>query len=121
LFEATMVRPFPTIAALTLLAGVSFWAASGIATPDRAAAADPRDTAQTADFDPVPKRHRVRYPRKGPPNYGVLSNTCDHFPCGSWPSYYDMPPPIRPRVFYGYEPHRLGWPGDRRGWYRWDW
>jgi hypothetical protein len=25
-----------------------------------------------------------------------------------WPSYYDTPEPLRPRIFYGYAPHRDG-------------
>ena len=35
---------------------------------------------------------------------------CDRYRerCWAYPSYYDTPPHLRPRVFYGYEPHRHG-------------
>jgi hypothetical protein len=136
-----MIRLTHILATLALLGGVGLWAAEGVAAPQsdsatapkddsptadvRDVVADPRDTAEPPEFVPAPRHYKSRYaggyPSKGPRNRGVLRNTCDSYPCGYWPSYYDMPPPIRPRVFYGYEPHRNGWPGYRHGWYRWDW
>ena len=50
----------------------------------------------------------------------TLANECVR--CWKWPSYYDTPPEFRPRIFYGYEPHKHGdWFryygfGVRKGW-----
>jgi hypothetical protein len=51
---------------------------------------------------------------------------CNRHRCWLWPSYYDTPDHLRPRVFYGYEPHRHGdWYENLfgRGWgpYRKEW
>jgi hypothetical protein len=38
-----------------------------------------------------------------------------------YPSYYDTPPELRPRVFYGYEPHKQGdWYRHYKNWFGYD-
>jgi hypothetical protein len=62
-----------------------------------------------------------------PPSVQTLANECARERCWKWPSYYDTPPQFRPRIFYGYEPHRHGdwyryydgWFGVRKGWAPW--
>ncbi len=61
-------------------------------------------------------------------NFQHIAYECGRYRCWWWPSYYDTPEPLRPRVFYGYEPHRhgdwfeylygRGWSGYRNGWGR---
>ena len=43
-----------------------------------------------------------------PTNALTVAYDCGRYRCWWWPSYYDTPEPLRPRVFYGYEPHRHG-------------
>src|SRR5713226_4206948 len=43
-----------------------------------------------------------------PPNVRTVADDCGRSRCWWWPSYYDTPAHLRPRVFYGYEPHRHG-------------
>jgi len=38
----------------------------------------------------------------------TVANECRRYPCWGWSAYYDTPPHLRPRVFYGYAPHRDG-------------
>jgi hypothetical protein len=39
----------------------------------------------------------------------------------SYPSYYDTPPELRPRAFYGYEPHKQGdWYRHYKTWFGYD-
>jgi hypothetical protein len=45
---------------------------------------------------------------KSSPSLRALANECARERCRKWPSYYDTPPEFRPRIFYGYEPHRHG-------------
>ena len=118
--------PALRFAAVMLLCGAGLLASPGrsVAQSDTSAntsdsAVDRPETYSPSEDATVRRRHRAKRPR--PRNPAVLVNTCDTYPCGYWPSYYDMPPPIRPRAFYGYEPHRSGWPGYRHGWNRWDW
>jgi hypothetical protein len=38
-----------------------------------------------------------------------------------YPSYYDTPPELRPRTFYGYEPHKQGdWYRHYKTWFGYD-
>jgi hypothetical protein len=38
-----------------------------------------------------------------------------------YPSYYDTPPELRPRAFYGYEPHKQGdWYRHYKSWFGYD-
>ena len=38
-----------------------------------------------------------------------------------YPSYYDTPPELRPRIFYGYEPHKQGdWYRHYKNWFGYD-
>jgi hypothetical protein len=61
-----------------------------------------------------------------PKIHGVAS-PCARDRCMKRPSYYDTPPELRPRVFYGYAPHRQGdwyeyykgWFGYRKRWSGW--
>lgn len=125
-------QPALRVAAAMLLCGAGLLASPGRSAAEGDASTQTSTSANTSDvavdqpetFAPVddaPVRRRPKYRGPRPRNPAVLVNTCDTYPCGSWPSYYDMPPPIRPRAFYGYEPHRSGWPGYRHGWNRWDW
>lgn len=64
-----------------------------------------------------------------PANLQTIADDCGRYRCWWWPSYYDTPPHLRPRVFYGYAPHRHGdwfWylyghdrSGLRKDWTRW--
>src|SRR5262249_47693597 len=38
----------------------------------------------------------------------TVAYECRRYPCWGWSAYYDTPPHLRPRVFYGYAPHRDG-------------
>jgi hypothetical protein len=53
-----------------------------------------------------------------PSSVQTLANECARERCWKWPSYYDTPPQFRPRIFYGYEPHRHGdWYRYYDGWF----
>jgi hypothetical protein len=60
------------------------------------------------------------------PIHGV-AGACARDRCLKRPSYYDTPAELRPRVFYGYSPHRQGdwyeyykgWFGYRKRWSGW--
>jgi len=58
-------------------------------------------------------------------NVQTVADDCSRYRCWwGWPSYYDTPPHLRPRVFYGYAPHRDGdwfWYLYGRDRYRKDW
>jgi hypothetical protein len=53
----------------------------------------------------VPEATLAATSKKSPP---TPANECARGRCWKWPSYYDTPDQFRPRIFYGYEPHRHG-------------
>ena len=57
----------------------------------------------------MPMRGLVPIAQEPSPEIQTIAQDCGRFGCWRWPpSYYDTPPHRRPRVFYGYEPHRHG-------------